>query len=122
MPRFKAYIKDGRRKLADLEVEVRGGVLRGGGAAAAASLAAKECTTHACADLRSCAQVSQVGLKLEEARTKKLLGCGAARAGTRACAAPVRWRTRAAASRKRAAGRCWPRVPSRVALSPRRCA
>jgi hypothetical protein len=107
-----------------LEVEVRGGVVRGCGGAAAASLVAKACTTHSCADLCSCAQVSQVGLKLEEARTKKLLGCGAARAGTRACALPVRWRIRAAPApaRKRAAGRCWPRVPSRVALSPRRCA
>lgn len=40
MPRFKAHIRDGRRKAADLEVEV-----------------------------------SQTGLKLEDAKTKQLFGC-----------------------------------------------
>ena len=89
MPRFKAYIRDGRRKLADLEVEVRARPRRRCVAAPVRATKAPRQAHAARALTRSFAhlarrQVSQAGMKLEEARTKKLLGC----VRTRAAPAP----------------------------------
>jgi hypothetical protein len=67
MPRFKAHIRDGRRKLADLEVDVS--PPRPAPRCNAACMRSWSRAEHAAA------QVSQAGLKLEEAKTKKLLGC-----------------------------------------------
>jgi hypothetical protein len=90
MPRFKAHIRDGRRKLADLEVDVRPGCLPQRSRhdpAAAAQPHRPAAPTRRVRSLRSAeharAQVSQAGLKLEEAKTKKLLGCVKAAVGSR---------------------------------------